>query len=57
MNIKITIDDIVALNESLKNEKGYDICHSNGFSGFDLDLKSASDIAEILTRIINERLG
>ena len=57
MNIKITIDDIVALNESLKNEKGYDICHSNGLSGFDLDLQSASDIAEILTRIINERLG
>ena len=54
MNKKLTIDDIIELNERLVGYHGIDLCWSSGMAGGDFDLEFAVQLRDILNEILKE---
>ena len=50
----ITIDDVLEINARLAGYYGYEICFANGMMGDDLDLKSASELRNVINEVIND---
>ncbi len=53
MNTKISIENIIELNERLGLQFGYELNGSSGMCGNDFSLEMAKDMSEVLTDIIN----
>ena len=50
--MKMTIDDILEINERMIGYYGIDICFSNGFSGYDLDLEQATFLKDVINELL-----
>jgi hypothetical protein len=50
--VKVTIDDVIEINERLSGYSGYEINFCNGMAGKDLDLDSAKSLASVIQEVM-----